>query len=308
MGRYVARRLLQMIPVIIGTTFLIFALVWALPGDPFTGKCGDRPCPPEYVAAMTDKFALDAPLPMQYVAYLGRLVRGDFGETFSGLSVADALVRVFPTTIKLALLAIAIEVVIGIAAGIVAALRRGSYADTLVLVSTLVVISIPVFVIGYALQFMLGINLGLFPVTVSEEAGLTELVLPAFVLASTSLAYVARLMRANLAENLRADYVRTATAKGLSSRRVVGVHTVKASLIPVVTFIGADLGALLGGSIVVEGIFNIDGVGGLIFESIRRYEGAMVTGAVTVLVLVFLLVNLLVDLLYAVLDPRIRYD
>ena len=308
MGRYVARRLLQMIPVIIGTTFLIFTLVWALPGDPFAGKCGDRPCPPEYVAAMTEKFALDEPLPLQYLAYLGRLVRGDFGETFSGLSVADALVRVFPTTVKLALLAIAIEVVIGIAAGVVAALRRGKFADNLVLVSTLVVISIPVFVIGYALQFLLGVNLGLFPVTVSPEARLYELILPAFVLASTSLAYVARLMRANLAENLRADYVRTATAKGLASRRVVGVHTVRASLIPVVTFIGADLGALLGGSIVVEGIFNIDGIGGLIFGSIRRYEGAMVTGAVTVLVLVFLLVNLLVDLLYAVLDPRIRYD
>jgi oligopeptide transport system permease protein len=308
MGRYVARRLLQMIPVIIGTTFLIFALVWALPGDPFAGKCGDQQCPPEYVAAMTAKFNLDEALPVQYAAYLGRLVRGDFGETISGQSVADALVRVFPTTAKLALLAIAIEVVIGIAAGVVAALRRGKSADTLVLVSTLVVISIPVFVIGYALQFMLGVNLGLFPVTVSEQVRLSELVLPAFVLASTSLAYVARLMRANLAENLRADYVRTATSKGLSRRRVVGVHTMRASLIPVVTFIGADLGVLLGGSIIVEGIFRIDGVGLLIFDSIRRHEGAMITGAVTVLVLVFLLVNLLVDLLYAVLDPRIRYD
>ena len=308
MGRYVARRLLQMIPVVIGTTFLIFALVWALPGDPFAGKCGDRPCPPDYVAAMTNKFSLDEPLPLQYLAYLGRLVQGDFGATFSGQSVAEALVRVFPTTVKLTLLAIAIEVIIGIAAGVVAAVRRGSFTDTLVLVSTLVVISIPIFVIGYALQFLLGINLGLFPVTVSPAARLYELVMPAFVLASTSLAYVARLMRANLAENLRADYVRTATAKGLSQRRVVGVHTVRASLIPVVTFIGADLGALLGGSIVVEGIFNIDGVGGLIFDSVRRYEGAMVTGAVTVLVLIFLLVNLLVDLLYAVLDPRIRYD
>lgn len=308
MGRYVGRRLLQMIPVVIGTTFLIYTLVWALPGDPFAGKCGDRPCPPDYVAAMTDKFNLDEPLPMQYLAYLGRLVRGDFGETFNGLSVADALARVFPTTIKLALLAIAIEVIIGIAAGIVAALRRGSVADTLVLISTLVVISIPIFVIGYALQFLLGINLNLFPVTVSADADLYELVLPAFVLASTSLAYVARLMRANLVENLRADHVRTATAKGLTRRWVVGVHTIRASLIPVVTFIGADLGVLLGGSIVVEGIFNIDGVGGLIFASIRRYEGAMVTGAVTVLVLIFLLVNLLVDLLYAVLDPRIRYE
>lgn len=308
MGRYVGRRLLQMIPVVIGTTFLIYTLVWALPGDPFAGKCGDRPCPPDYVAAMTDKFNLDEPLPMQYLAYLGGLMRGDFGETFNGVSVADALARVFPTTIKLALLAIAIEVIIGIAAGIVAALRRGSVADTLVLISTLVVISIPIFVIGYALQFLLGINLNLFPVTVSADADLYELVLPAFVLASTSLAYVARLMRANLVENLRADYVRTATSKGLTRRRVVGVHTIRASLIPVVTFIGADLGVLLSGSIVVEGIFNIDGVGGLIFASIRRYEGAMVTGAVTVLVLIFLLVNLLVDLLYAVLDPRIRYE
>ncbi|HSJ60387.1 MAG TPA: ABC transporter permease [Jiangellaceae bacterium] len=308
MGRYVTRRLLQMIPVVIGTTFLIYTLVWALPGDPFAGKCGDRPCPPDYVAAMTAKFNLNEPLPVQYLAYLGRLVRGDFGETFSGISVADALVRVFPTTVKLALLAIAIEIAIGIAAGVVAAIRRGSFADTLVLVSTLVVISVPVFVIGYALQFMLGVNLSLFPVTVSAEATVFELMLPAFVLASTSLAYVARLMRANLAENLRADFVRTATSKGLSRRRVVGVHTLRASVIPVVTFIGADLGTLLGGSIVVEGIFNIDGVGGLIFASIRRYEGAMVTGAVTVLVLIFLLVNLLVDLLYAMLDPRIRYD
>jgi oligopeptide transport system permease protein len=175
-------------------------------------------------------------------------------------------------------------------------------------VSTLLVISIPVFVIGYLLQLLLGVKLELFPVTVSAGAPLNELVLPAFVLATTSLAYVARLMRANLAENLHADYVRTATAKGLSRGRVVGVHTVRNSLIPVVTFIGADFGALLGGAIVIEGIFNINGVGGLIFGSIRTREGAMVTGAVTVLVIVFLLVNLLVDLLYAVLDPRIRYD
>jgi oligopeptide transport system permease protein len=308
MGRYVVRRLLQMVPVVIGTTFVIFAMVWALPGDPFAGKCGDRPCPPAYVSVMTDKFNLDEPIFVQYALYMGNLLQGDFGETFSGVQVVDELQLRYPATLKLALLAIVFEILIGITAGVLAGLRRGGFADTLVLVSTLLVISIPVFVIGYLLQLLLGVKLELFPVTVSAGAPLNELVLPAFVLATTSLAYVARLMRANLAENLHADFVRTATAKGLSRGRVVGVHTVRNSLIPVVTFIGADFGALLGGAIVIEGIFNINGVGGLIFGSIRTREGAMVTGAVTVLVIVFLLVNLLVDLLYAVLDPRIRYD
>jgi oligopeptide transport system permease protein len=308
MGRYVVRRLLQMVPVVIGTTFVIFAMVWALPGDPFAGKCGDRPCPAAYVSVMTDKFNLDEPIFVQYALYMGNLLQGDFGETFSGVQVVDELQLRYPATLKLALLAIVFEILIGITAGVLAGLRRGGFADTLVLVSTLLVISIPVFVIGYLLQLLLGVKLELFPVTVSAGAPLNELVLPAFVLATTSLAYVARLMRANLAENLHADFVRTATAKGLSRGRVVGVHTVRNSLIPVVTFIGADFGALLGGAIVIEGIFNINGVGGLIFGSIRTREGAMVTGAVTVLVIVFLLVNLLVDLLYAVLDPRIRYD
>jgi len=308
MGRYVVRRLLQMVPVVIGTTFVIFAMVWALPGDPFAGKCGDRPCPAAYVSVMTDKFNLDEPIFVQYALYMGNLLQGDFGETTSGVQVVDELQLRYPATLKLALVAIVFEILIGITAGVLAGLRRGGFADTLVLVSTLLVISIPVFVIGYLLQLLLGVKLELFPVTVSAGAPLNELVLPAFVLATTSLAYVARLMRANLAENLHADFVRTATAKGLSRGRVVGVHTVRNSLIPVVTFIGADFGALLGGAIVIEGIFNINGVGGLIFGSIRTREGAMVTGAVTVLVIVFLLVNLLVDLLYAVLDPRIRYD
>ena len=308
MGRYVVRRLLQMLPVVIGTTFLIYVMVWALPGDPFAGKCGQRPCPESYVAAMTEKFNLDQNVFVQYAVYMSNLVRGDFGETFGGVQVADELARVYPTTLKLALLAVAIEIVIGIIAGVVAGLRKGGFADNLVLVSTLFVISIPIFVIGYALQFVLGVEIGLFPVTVSPEARLYELLLPAFVLASTTLAYVARLMRTNLVENLRADYVRTAVAKGMPPGRVIGVHTLRNSLIPVITLIGADFGALLGGAIVTEGIFNINGVGGLIFSSIQRMEGALVTGAVTVLVLIFLLVNLLVDLLYAVLVPRIRYE
>lgn len=308
MGRYTIRRLLQMIPVLIGTTFLIYAMVWALPGDPFAGKCGDRPCPPSYIAEMRAKFNLDDPLPVQYGKYLGNLVQGNFGESFSGRSVLDEITQAFPVTFQLALLAIIFEIIIGIGAGVLAALRRGRFLDNLVLISTLIVISIPVFVIGYLMQFIFGLKLGWFPPTVSSDPTVYELILPAFVLASLSLAYVARLMRGNLTENLRADYVRTATAKGLSRRRVIGRHAVRNSLIPVVTFIGADFGALLGGAIVTEGIFNIRGIGGLLYLSIRTREGATVVGVVTVLVLVFLLVNLLVDILYGAIDPRIRYE
>lgn len=308
MGRYTIRRLLQMIPVIIGTTFIIYAMVWALPGDPFAGKCGQRPCPEAYVAEMRAKFNLDDPLPVQYGKYLGNLLQGNFGESFSGRSVWEEITQAFPVTFKLALIAIIIEIVIGITAGVLAALRRGKFLDNLILVSTLLVISIPVFVIGFLGQYFFGIKLGWFPATVGPKATVYELILPAFVLASLSLAYVARLMRGNLTENLRADYVRTATAKGLSRRRVIGRHAVRNSLIPVVTFIGADFGALLGGAIVTEGIFNIRGIGGLLYLSIRTREGATVVGVVTVLVLVFLLVNLLVDILYGAIDPRIRYE
>lgn len=306
MGRYVIRRLLQMIPVIIGTTFIIYAMVWALPGDPFAGRCGDRPCPPAYVEMMTEKYNLNDALPVQYFKYLGNLLTGDFGDTFRGTPILDELTQRYPTTIKLALIAIVFEVVIGITAGIVAGIRRGGFLDNLVLVSTLFVVSIPVFVIGFIAQITLGVQLGIFPVT--SDGSFFSLIMPGFVLGSLSLAFVARLMRTNLVENLRADYVRTATAKGLKRQRVIGIHAVRNSLIPVITFIGADFGGLLGGAIVTEGIFNVNGVGNLIFRSIRAREGATVTAAVTVLVLVFLLVNLFVDLLYAVLDPRIRYD
>lgn len=308
MGRYTIRRILQMIPVVIGTTFIIYAMVWALPGDPFVGKCGDRPCPEAYVAEMRAKFNLDDSLPVQYVKYLWNLLQGDFGESFSGRTVWSEIAQAFPVTFRLALMAILIEILIGISAGVLAALNRGGFLDNLILVSTLIVISIPVFVIGFLAQFTFGIKLGWFPPTVGPNATVYELILPAFVLASASVAYVARLMRGNLAENLHADYVRTATAKGLSRRRVIGRHAVRNSLIPVVTFIGVDFGGLIGGAIVTEGIFNIRGIGGLLYLSIRTREGATVVGVVTVLVLVFLLVNLLVDILYGAIDPRIRYE
>jgi len=307
MGKYIVRRLLQMIPVILGTTFLIYTLVFAIPGNPVEGRCGERPCPPNYIAAFNAEYNLDKPLLVQYALYLGRLLQGDLGTNFYGNSVAHELAIRWPTTIKLAVMAIIIEIIIGISAGVLAGIRRGKFSDTLVTVSTLVLISIPVFVIGNLAQLIFGVRLGWFPVTATHGT-FYELIMPAFVLASLSVAYVARLMRANLVENLRADYVRTARAKGLSNARTVGVHTLRNSLIPVITYIGIDLGALMGGAIVTERIFNINGVGNFLYRSINQKDGVAVVGTITMLVLVFLFANLIVDILYGVLDPRISND
>jgi len=308
-GTYIIRRLLQMIPVILGATFLIFAMVFALPGDPLAGKCGERPCPPAYAAAFREKYNLNDPLPVQYGKYLGNLAKGDLGETSSGIKVTDQLKLRYPITAKLALMAILFESILGILAGVLTGIKRGGFLDNLVLVATIAIISIPVFVIGGLSQYFLGVKLGLFPVTVtSTNPSVYELALPAMVLGSASLAYVTRLTRTNLTENLRADYLRTAVAKGLTRRRAIGLHAMRNSLIPVVTFIGFDFGALLGGAIVTERIFNIPGIGGYIYNSIRARDGASVVGAVTVLVIVYLFVNLLVDLLYGLLDPRISHD
>ena len=295
-----------MIPVIIGVTFIIYAAVFAL-GDPTVGRCGERACPPGYIAAFRKEYNLDQPLIIQYLLYMGNLLQGDLGTNFFGNRVVDELAARWPTTLKLGVMALIIETVIGITAGVLAGIRRGRFIDSLVTVSTLLLISIPIFVIGSFAQLIFGIRLGWFPVTATQGTWY-QLIMPAFVLASASVAYIARLMRANLAENLRADYVRTAKAKGLSNRRTVGVHTLRNSLIPVVTFIGIDIGALMGGAIVTERIFNINGIGSFLYRSITQKDGTSVVGTVLCLVLIYLLINLLVDILYGFLDPRISHD
>ncbi|MGQ0625324.1 MAG: ABC transporter permease [Sporichthyaceae bacterium] len=307
MGRYVARRLLQMIFVVLGATFLIFAMVYALPGDPLAGKCGERRCPEEFIAAETERLHLDDPLPLQYLYYLANLLKGDFGTTSSGESVAGLIQDAYPATVKLAIIALFFITAVGISSGILSGIKRGGAIDRGILIFTLFLISLPVFVIGTFAQWILGHRLDLFPVTATDGTW-GQLIMPGIVVAALSLAYASRITRASLSENLRADYVRTARAKGMPERRVIGIHGLRNSMIPVVTFLGTDFGTLLGGAVVTEGVFGIRGIGGLVFSSIGQREGATVVGVVTVLVLIFLLVNLLVDLLYAVLDPRIRYE
>ncbi|MFH8365798.1 ABC transporter permease [Streptomyces sp. NPDC018031] len=306
MGRYVIRRLLQMIPVFLGTTFLIFAMVYAL-GDPVAAMFGDRAPDPATLARIRSELNLDKPLVEQYLLYMGNIFSGDFGQAFNGQPVTELMGEAFPVTMRLTLVAVTIEIVLGIGLGLVGGLRRGKLVDTLTLLATLVVISIPVFVIGYLAQYFLAVEWDIIDPAVSSEATYSELIVPGFVLAGLSLAYITRLTRASVAENLRADYLRTAKAKGLPKRRVIGVHLLRNSLIPVVTFIGTDVGSLMGGAIVTERIFNIKGVGFQLWNGVLRGNSPTVVGFVTILVLVFLLANLLVDLLYAVLDPRIRY-
>ncbi|MFE4395993.1 MULTISPECIES: ABC transporter permease [Streptomycetaceae] len=307
MGSYVLRRVLQMIPVFFGTTLLIFLMVYTLPGDPVAALFGEKAADPAVVASIKHTYYLDQPLWKQYLHYMGNLFQGDFGTSFTGRPVTDIMADAFPVTIRLALMAFVFEMVAGLALGLVSGLRRGSVADTLVLVFTLVVISIPVFVLAYIAQTVFATNLGWVTPTVQDSYDLTQLVLPAVVLGSLSLAYVARLTRTSIGENLRADYMRTAVAKGLPRRTIISRHLLRNSLIPVITFLGTDLGALMGGAIVTEGVFNVQGIGNVLYRAVNQKEGPTVVGIVTVLVIIYLVASLLVDLLYAVLDPRIRY-
>ncbi len=317
MGKYFIRRVLQFVPVFLGATFLIFLLVFIIPGDPIRALAGDRPISPVTVQVLRDHYNLDDPFLLQYGKYLGLipdgqdgfsgLLQGNFGEDFRGRRVTEYFGERIPVTLRLTIGALLFEAVLGLIAGVLAALRRGGFVDSLVLVATTAVISIPIFVLGFLAQLLLAVRFDLFPVA-GISRGWFSYVLPSMVLGSISLAYVARLLRASLVENLRADYIRTAAAKGLTRNRVVGLHALRNSLIPVVTYLGVDLGVLMGGAVITETIFNIPGLGLAVFQAVVRQEGTVVVGIVTFFVLVFMLLNLAVDLLYAVLDPRIRYE
>ncbi|MFJ3972846.1 ABC transporter permease [Streptomyces parvus] len=308
MGRYVARRLLQMIPVFIGSTLLVFLMMYALPGDPVRALAGEQHVDASQIAALKAEYGLDQPIWQQYLNYLGNLFQGDLGTQIgTQRPVAEVIADAYPITVRLAIFAFVFTVVAGISLGIIAGLKAESLRDRGLLGLTLVLISMPSFVLGFLVQYLFAFQLGIAKPNVSIEPTSSELIMPAIVLASLSLAYVARLTRTSVAENIRADYIRTAVAKGLPRRRIVGIHLMRNSLIPVVTFLGTDIGALMGGAIVTEGIFNIKGVGSLVFEALGKREGATVVGIVTLLVIVYLVCSLLVDLLYAVLDPRIRY-
>ncbi|GGG78088.1 ABC transporter permease [Corynebacterium pelargi] len=307
MLRYVGRRILQMIPVFFGATLLLYAMVFLMPGDPIEALGGDRGLSEAARARLTAEYNLDKPFIVQYLLYIKGIFTLDFGTTFSGRPVSEVMANAYPVTIKLAVMALIFEMILGVAFGVFAGMRRGGFFDSTVLVLSLLVIAVPSFVIGFVLQFFVGVKWGILPVTVGANDSFKSLLMPAVVLGALSCAYVIRLTRQSVSDNLRADYVRTARAKGLSGGEVTRRHVLRNSLIPVVTFLGTDLGALMGGAIVTEGIFGINGVGGTIYQAILKGEPTTVVSFTTVLVIVYIVANLIVDLLYALLDPRIRY-
>ena len=307
MLRYVGHRLLQMIPVFFGATLLIYALVFLMPGDPVQALGGDRGLSAAAEARVRAEYNLDKPFIVQYLLYLKGVFSLDFGTTFSGRPVTEVMAHAFPVTIKLAVMALVFETIFGVAFGVIAGIRRGGIFDSAVLVMSLFVIAVPSFVIGFVLQFVVGVKWKLLPVTVGANDSFQALLMPAIVLGALSFAYVLRLTRQSVSENLTADYVRTARAKGLSNVAVMGRHVLRNSLIPVVTYIGTDLGGLMAGAIVTEGIFGISGVGGTMYQAILKGEPTTVVSFTMVLIIVYIFANLLVDLLYALLDPRIRY-
>ena len=290
-----------------GTTLLIYFMVFAMPGDPIIAMFGDRGVNQAVYEQLRAQYHLDQPFIVQYFIYIGGIFQGEFGTSFSGQPVADILAATFPVTIRLAIMAVVIEMLVGVGIGLVAGLRKGKLFDNSSLVASLLLISTPVFVIAFVSQFVFAIKLGWAKPTVSGGAGFTELILPAIVLATLGVAYIIRLTRSSVIDTASQDFVRTAYSKGLTTQRVTRVHILRNSLIPVVTYISIDFGILLVGATVTEGIFNVPGVGRTLYQAIIRGEGPTVVSFVTVMVLLYLVVNLLTDLLYAVLDPRIRY-
>lgn len=220
---YIGKRLLQMIPVFFGATFLIYAMVFLTPGDPIQALAGDKPLTPAVEAELRERYNLDKPFLVQYLMYVGGIFQFDFGQTFSGRPVTDVLADAFPVTIKLALMALVIETIFGIGFGVVAGLRKGGWFDSTVLVVSLFIIAVPIFVIGFVAQFIFGIKLAVVPPTVGGNADFIDLIMPATVLGLVSFAYVLRLTRSSVAEAVGSDFVRTAYARGMSRREVVEI-------------------------------------------------------------------------------------
>jgi len=309
MARYVVRRLLQMVLVLFGASVVLFVCLYVVPGDPISTTQGEgRQIDASTRVLLEKRYHLDQPLPNQYVHYVGRLAHGDMGESYSTRrSVNSMLGEKLGNTLRLGLAAISIQILLGVLAGIVAAVSRYSFLDVLVTISTTLVIGIPTFVMGLALQQAFAINLDWLPL-LGADHGLRGIILPALTLASVDTALVSRLMRGSMLEVLRADYIRTATAKGLSKRVVLYKHALRNSIIPVLTYLGIIFGTMLGGALITETIFNWDGVGLALVNAVQHQDNPVVLGVVTYGVGVFVLVNLLVDLSYAVLDPRIRLE
>ncbi len=317
---YTAKRILQFIPVFLGVTLFLFVLTRVIPGDPVALLSGRHSPDPLVVAQIRHAYGLDLPVWQQYVKYLGDIFHGNLGTSIAtGRPVAAIFAEKYPYTVELALAAIVIEIVVGVLAGVVSAVKQHSFWDVLVTLSTSLLVSLPVFWLGMLLQLFFGIWLkdwtnGRLYLPISGAGGpgspfpsWVYLIMPAITLAAVSTAYAARIQRSQLLEVNRSDYIRTARAKGLSESAVLWRHAMKNALIPVVTFIALDLGAMMAGAVLTETVFNWPGIGYAIFLSIGKRDWPVVIGSTLIVTFVYMVINLVVDISYAFLDPRIRY-
>ncbi len=296
----------MLVPILFGVATLTFILMYVVPGDPVRALAGER-YDEETLARMRTELGLDRPLAVQYVVFLGRLARFDLGRSFvTRRPVAEAIRERFPRTLVLALSAMCLAIVGGIAIGTVAAWGRHPVVSRILMTVSLVGVSMPVFWLGLLLIYLFAIKLRVLPPSGYGGGSIRNLILPALTLSFASMATIARVTRSGVLDALGEDYVRTARAKGLGERIVLGKHVLRNALIPVITIAGADFGSYLSGSVLTESVFGWPGLGRFVVQAILRRDFPVIQGAVLFMAVLFILVNLAVDLSYGAIDPRIR--
>ncbi|MCO7233414.1 MULTISPECIES: oligopeptide ABC transporter permease OppB [unclassified Cobetia] len=304
---YTLKRLLQAIPTLLIVITLSFFLMRVAPGGPFDGE---RRLPPEIEQNLRAAYHLDEPLPMQYLRYLGDLVQGDLGPSFKykDFDVSELISQGFPASLELGMWAILAALLIGVPLGVIAAIRRNSTADYLVMSTALAGIAVPNFVIAPLLALVFGVLLGWLPAGGWNGGAWQNLLLPVVALSIQQIAYIARMMRASMIEVLGSHYIRTARAKGLSEWKVILRHALRPAMLPVVSYLGPAIAGIITGSVVIEQIFGIPGIGRYFVQGALNRDYTLVMGTVVFYGALILLLNLIVDLLYSMLDPQIRYD
>jgi peptide/nickel transport system permease protein len=307
MTRYAAQRLLVTIPTILAVTLLVFLMLQLVPGDPAEIFLGEKQSSPELLEQVRHDMGLDRPLYVQYLSYMGDLLRGNLGVSlFNNQPVTQQILDALPYTLELALTALLISTVLGVTLGVVSALGHNTWVDSLSMGFALVGVSMPVFWFGLMLICFFSVRLQWFPPM--GQGGLDRLVLPALALGLLSSATLARLVRSSMLEVLNEDYVRTARAKGLRERSLIVRHALRNALIPAITVLGLQFGGLLSGAVLTETIFARVGLGRMYVESILNKDITMVQGLTLIIAIAIMVTNILVDLSYARLDPRIRYE
>lgn len=304
MLKYISKRIIYLIPVLIGIVFLVFTIMYFSPGDPAKLILGDR-APEEQVAALRHELGLDLPYYQQLFNYIKNATHGDFGNSYQlRMPVWDIIKLRFPLTLQLTTFTMLIAVLIGVPVGILSAVKQYSVIDAFSVIFALLMASIPAFWLGMLLMLLFSLNLGWLPSSGYE--GVKWLILPSITLGFINCATIMRMTRSSMLEVVRQDFIRTARAKGATEKRVVFRHALKNAIIPVITVVGTAFGSSLGGAVVTETVFGLPGMGTQIITAIRQKDNPVVLASVIVIALAFSLVNLIVDILYTYVDPRIR--